>query len=46
MLTGTFAGLGTSFGYWFWYGYHVPVVRKRDLYYSKLENQRAALASA
>merc|ERR1711964_959410 len=35
-------GFGTSFGYAFWYGYHVPAVAKRDAYYSKLEDQRAA----
>ncbi|KAG0652932.1 Cytochrome c oxidase polypeptide VIIA [Hyphodiscus hymeniophilus] len=39
-------GLGTSFGYLYWYGYHVPAVRKRDLFYSKLEEQRAANAAA
>ncbi|TVY88487.1 hypothetical protein LAWI1_G003187 [Lachnellula willkommii] len=45
-LTPSYAGLGTSFGYLFWYGYHVPAVRKRDLFYSKLEDQRAANAGA
>jgi len=39
-------GIGTSFGYLFWYGYHVPAVRKRDIYYLKLEDQRAAIAAA
>ncbi|CAG8975756.1 hypothetical protein HYALB_00009274 [Hymenoscyphus albidus] len=39
-------GLGTAFGYAFWYGYHVPAVRKRDAFYAKLEDQRAANASA
>ncbi|KAH8599373.1 hypothetical protein B0O99DRAFT_505071 [Bisporella sp. PMI_857] len=39
-------GLGTVAGYAFWYGYHVPAVRKRDLFYSKLEDQRAANAAA
>ncbi|KXL47517.1 hypothetical protein M433DRAFT_57750 [Acidomyces richmondensis BFW] len=34
-------GLGTSMGYLFWYGYHVPAVRRRDLFYSKLEDERA-----
>jgi len=28
------------------YGYHVPAVRKRDIFYSKLEEQRAANAAA
>jgi len=35
-------GLGTSAGYLFWYGYHVPAVRRRDIFYSKLEEERAA----
>ncbi|KAL2071311.1 hypothetical protein VTL71DRAFT_12546 [Oculimacula yallundae] len=39
-------GLGTSFGYAFWYGYHVPAVAARDKYYSKLEDRRAANAAA
>ncbi|RKF62809.1 Cytochrome c oxidase subunit 7A [Erysiphe neolycopersici] len=39
-------GLGTSFGYLFWYGVHIPKVRKRDLYYSKLEEERATNASS
>ncbi|CZS88094.1 related to cytochrome-c oxidase chain VIIa [Rhynchosporium agropyri] len=39
-------GLGTTFGYAFWYGYHVPAVARRDAYYSKLEDRRAANASA
>ncbi|ATZ57127.1 hypothetical protein BCIN_14g02980 [Botrytis cinerea B05.10] len=39
-------GLGTTFGYAFWYGYHVPAVRKRDAFYAKLEDQRAANAAA
>jgi hypothetical protein len=66
VLTMPSIGLGTSFGYLFWYvehfevnlavekqpdrlhryGYHVPEVRKRDLFYSKLEEQRAANAAA
>ena len=29
-------------GYIFWYGYHVPSVRKRDLFYEKLEKERIA----
>ncbi|KAK2625768.1 hypothetical protein QTJ16_005080 [Diplocarpon rosae] len=39
-------GLGTSAGYAFWYGFHVPSVRRRDAYYTKLEDQKAANASA
>jgi len=29
-------------GYVFWYGYHVPAVRRRDLFYEKLEKERVA----
>jgi len=35
-------GFGMVAGYSFWYGYHVPTVRKRDAYYAKLEEQRAS----
>jgi cytochrome c oxidase subunit 7 len=28
------------------YGYHVPAVRKRDSFYAKLEEKRAAEANA
>ncbi|KAK4626723.1 Cytochrome c oxidase subunit 9, mitochondrial [Fulvia fulva] len=35
-------GLGTSFGYFWWYGFHVPSVRRRDQFYAKLEDERAA----
>lgn len=35
-----YAGLGTTVGYLYWYGYHVPAVRKRDLFYAKLEEKR------
>ncbi|KAK8168201.1 cytochrome c oxidase family protein-like protein [Phyllosticta capitalensis] len=34
-------GLGTSMGYFWWYGYHVPTVRHRDAFYSKIEEERA-----
>ncbi|KAF7504613.1 hypothetical protein GJ744_002040 [Endocarpon pusillum] len=34
-------GLGTAFGYLWWYGFHIPRVRKRDQFYAKLEDQRA-----
>ncbi|CAK3757797.1 cytochrome-c oxidase, subunit VIIa [Lecanosticta acicola] len=34
-------GLGTASGYFWWYGFHVPSVRRRDLFYAKLEDQRA-----
>ncbi|KAK2809056.1 hypothetical protein FQN50_004109 [Emmonsiellopsis sp. PD_5] len=34
-------GLGTTFGYLWWYGYHLPRVRARDRYYTKLEAERA-----
>lgn len=30
-------GLGITGGYAFWFGYHIPSVRKRDAYYAKLE---------
>lgn len=35
------AGLGTAFGYLWWYGFHIPRVRARDQFYAKLEDQRA-----
>ncbi|KZF18940.1 cytochrome-c oxidase, subunit VIIa [Xylona heveae TC161] len=38
-------GLGTSFAYLYWYGYHVPATRQRDLFYAKLEDQRASAQS-
>ena len=28
-------------GYFWWYGFHVPYVRRRDIFYSRLEDQRA-----
>ncbi|OJD10874.1 hypothetical protein AJ78_08226 [Emergomyces pasteurianus Ep9510] len=39
-------GLGTTFGYLFWYGtkqtgYHLPRVRARDRLYARLETERA-----
>jgi cytochrome c oxidase subunit 7 len=34
-------GLGTTFGYLWWYGFHLPRVRARDTYYARLENDRA-----
>ncbi|KAF2106125.1 cytochrome c oxidase family protein-like protein [Lophiotrema nucula] len=34
-------GLGVTAGYAFWYGYHVPAVRHRDAFYSKIEEERA-----
>jgi hypothetical protein len=34
-------GLGTTFGYLWWYGFHLPRVRARDSFYAKLEDQRA-----
>ncbi|KAF2400366.1 cytochrome c oxidase family protein-like protein [Trichodelitschia bisporula] len=34
-------GLGVTSGYGWWYGYHVPAVRHRDAFYSKLEDERA-----
>ena len=35
-------GIGLTMGYMFWYGYHVPAVRRRDIFYEKLEKERIA----
>ncbi|KAJ5668612.1 uncharacterized protein N7477_007182 [Penicillium maclennaniae] len=35
-------GFGTTFGYLWWYGYHLPRVRERDAFYTRLEQERAA----
>jgi cytochrome c oxidase subunit 7 len=35
-------GIGMTMGYLFWYGYHVPAVRRRDAFYEKLERDRTA----
>ncbi|OCK90871.1 cytochrome c oxidase family protein-like protein [Cenococcum geophilum 1.58] len=35
-------GLGTTAGYAWWYGYHVPAVRHRDVFYQKIEDERVA----
>ncbi|KAJ5481247.1 hypothetical protein N7475_000059 [Penicillium sp. IBT 31633x] len=35
-------GFGTTFGYLWWYGYHLPRVRERDTYYARLEAERAS----
>ena len=35
-------GIGMTMGYLFWYGYHVPAVRRRDMYYERLEKERTA----
>lgn len=37
-------GLGTTFAYLYWYGYHVPATRRRDEFYAKIENERARKA--
>ncbi|EZF71719.1 hypothetical protein H105_06170 [Trichophyton soudanense CBS 452.61] len=37
----TALGFGVSCGYFWWYGYHLPRVRSRDNFYSRLEAQRA-----
>ncbi|TKA76660.1 hypothetical protein B0A55_02598 [Friedmanniomyces simplex] len=34
-------GLGTASGYLWWYGFHIPRTRRRDLFYAKLEDERA-----
>jgi hypothetical protein len=31
-----------TMAYLFWYGYHVPNVRRRDLFYERLEEERIA----
>jgi cytochrome c oxidase subunit 7 len=35
-------GIGMTMGYLFWYGYHVPAVRRRDAFYENLERERIA----
>ena len=35
-------GIGMTMGYLYWYGYHVPAVRRRDAFYEKLEEERIA----
>ncbi|OBT99754.1 hypothetical protein VE01_02234 [Pseudogymnoascus verrucosus] len=35
-------GIGGATGYAFWYGYHMPIVHRRDAYYAKLEEKRVA----
>ncbi|KAF9006121.1 cytochrome-c oxidase subunit VIIa [Cyathus striatus] len=37
-------GLGTSFGYAFWYGVHLKHLAKQEEYYIKLERERVAAA--
>ncbi|RHZ48036.1 hypothetical protein Glove_562g30 [Diversispora epigaea] len=32
--------LGTVSGYGYWYGFHVPIVRKREAYYLKLKEKK------
>lgn len=39
--TNSSQGLGTTFGYLWWYGFHLPRVRRRDQFYAKLEDERA-----
>jgi cytochrome c oxidase subunit 7 len=39
-------GLGVAAGYGFWYGYHVPAVRHRDAFYTKIEEERAKAIGA
>ncbi|EJD07707.1 uncharacterized protein FOMMEDRAFT_150249 [Fomitiporia mediterranea MF3/22] len=34
-------GLGTAAGYGFWYGVHLPSVKRQEEFYLKLEKQRA-----
>ena len=35
-------GIGMTMGYMFWYGYHVPAVRRRDAFYEKMESEKLA----
>ncbi|OBT70462.1 hypothetical protein VE03_00011 [Pseudogymnoascus sp. 23342-1-I1] len=35
-------GIGSAAGYGFWYGFHMPIVHRRDAYYATLEEKRAA----
>jgi len=35
-------GLGTASGYFWWYGFHIPHIRRRDEFYAKLEDERSA----
>ncbi|KAI1331641.1 hypothetical protein F5Y16DRAFT_422137 [Xylariaceae sp. FL0255] len=39
-------GLGTVMGSLYWYGYHMPRTHARDIFYKKLEAERAAKVSA
>lgn len=39
-------GFGLSGGHLWWYYYHVPAIRRRDAFYSKLEEQKAAAIAA
>ncbi|KAK1781429.1 hypothetical protein QBC45DRAFT_390506 [Copromyces sp. CBS 386.78] len=39
-------GLGFVFANAYWYGYHVPRTNARDVYYKKLEEERAARIGA
>ncbi|KAK3066530.1 Cytochrome c oxidase subunit 7A [Teratosphaeriaceae sp. CCFEE 6253] len=34
-------GLGTACGYFWWYGFHIPHTRRRDIFYAGLEDERA-----
>ncbi|EJU03805.1 cytochrome-c oxidase [Dacryopinax primogenitus] len=38
-------GLGLAMGYSYWYGVHLPAVRRRDDYYMKLEREKQALTA-
>ncbi|KAF8433799.1 hypothetical protein BDZ91DRAFT_671843 [Kalaharituber pfeilii] len=37
-----FSTYNLGVGYWFWYGYHIPSIRRRDAFYAKLERERVA----
>jgi len=38
-------GLGVAGGYMFWYGYHLPDVRRREEFYLKYEQSKKANAA-
>ncbi|KZV68215.1 cytochrome-c oxidase subunit VIIa [Peniophora sp. CONT] len=37
-------GLGTSAAYAWWYGYHIPALRRQEEFYLKLEREKQAQA--
>jgi len=39
-------GLGVAGGYLFWFGFHLPSVRRREEFYLKYENEKKARLGA